>query len=190
MATGSKGSSPDPCFLSILGGMASFHAMINSSVHVVMYLYYGLSALGPVAQPYLWWKKHMTAIQLVRGLMGLKLNPHYSLVPSFTQPVSYHPSLKPLFLFSSLPNLFFDPCPFLSQIQFVLVSLHISQYYFIPSCNYQYPLIIHLIWIYGTFFFVLFSNFWYHSYTKGKRLPRAGAVQQNGTPAITKVKAN
>lgn len=47
--------------------MGSFHAMINSSVHVVMYLYYGLSALGPVAQPYLWWKKHMTAIQLVRG---------------------------------------------------------------------------------------------------------------------------
>ncbi|KAI4580221.1 hypothetical protein MJT46_001589 [Ovis ammon polii x Ovis aries] len=119
------------------GGMASFHAMINSSVHVIMYLYYGLSALGPVAQPYLWWKKHMTAIQL---------------------------------------------------IQFVLVSLHISQYYFLPSCNYQYPVIIHLIWMYGTIFFVLFSNFWYQSYTKGKRLPRV--LQQNGVPGTTKVKAN
>uniref|UniRef100_A0A2K5CDN4 Elongation of very long chain fatty acids protein n=2 Tax=Platyrrhini TaxID=9479 RepID=A0A2K5CDN4_AOTNA len=119
------------------GGMGSFHAMINSSVHVIMYLYYGLSALGPVAQPYLWWKKHMTAIQL---------------------------------------------------IQFVLVSLHISQYYFMSSCNYQYPVIIHLIWMYGTIFFVLFSNFWYHSYTKGKRLPRA--LQQNGAPDIAKVKAN
>uniref|UniRef100_A0A4W2FBH2 Elongation of very long chain fatty acids protein 1 n=1 Tax=Bos indicus x Bos taurus TaxID=30522 RepID=A0A4W2FBH2_BOBOX len=119
------------------GGMGSFHAMINSSVHVVMYLYYGLSALGPVAQPYLWWKKHMTAIQL---------------------------------------------------IQFVLVSLHISQYYFLPSCNYQYPVIIHLIWMYGTIFFVLFSNFWYQSYTKGKRLPRVS--QQNGVPGTTKVKAN
>nr|XP_012631325.1 elongation of very long chain fatty acids protein 1 isoform X2 [Microcebus murinus] len=119
------------------GGMGSFHAMINSSVHVVMYLYYGLSALGPVAQPYLWWKKHMTAIQL---------------------------------------------------IQFVLVSLHVSQYYFMPSCNYQYPVIIHLIWMYGTIFFVLFSNFWYQSYTKGKRLPRV--LQQNGAPGIAKVKAN
>uniref|UniRef100_G1RTA3 Elongation of very long chain fatty acids protein n=1 Tax=Nomascus leucogenys TaxID=61853 RepID=G1RTA3_NOMLE len=119
------------------GGMGSFHAMINSSVHVIMYLYYGLSAFGPVAQPYLWWKKHMTAIQL---------------------------------------------------IQFVLVSLHISQYYFMSSCNYQYPVIIHLIWMYGTIFFVLFSNFWYHSYTKGKRLPRA--LQQNGAPGIAKVKAN
>uniref|UniRef100_A0A2K5CD71 Elongation of very long chain fatty acids protein n=1 Tax=Aotus nancymaae TaxID=37293 RepID=A0A2K5CD71_AOTNA len=121
----------------LTGGMGSFHAMINSSVHVIMYLYYGLSALGPVAQPYLWWKKHMTAIQL---------------------------------------------------IQFVLVSLHISQYYFMSSCNYQYPVIIHLIWMYGTIFFVLFSNFWYHSYTKGKRLPRA--LQQNGAPDIAKVKAN
>lgn len=77
---------------------------------------------------------------------------------------------------------------FWSQIQFVLVSLHISQYYFLPSCNYQYPVIIHLIWMYGTIFFVLFSNFWYQSYTKGKRLPRVS--QQNGVPGTTKVKAN
>ncbi|CAO2588709.1 Elongation of very long chain fatty acids protein 1 [Lemmus lemmus] len=88
------------------GGMGSFHAMINSSVHVVMYLYYGLSALGPVAQPFLWWKKYMTAIQLVRGLMNLKLNPQDSLVPFF-YPASLIPSFpKLLFLFSSLPNLF------------------------------------------------------------------------------------
>lgn len=42
--------------------------------------------------------------------------------------------------------------------------------------------------MYGTIFFVLFSNFWYHSYTKGKRLPRV--LQQNGAPGTTKVKAN
>uniref|UniRef100_A0A8D2MK30 Elongation of very long chain fatty acids protein n=1 Tax=Zonotrichia albicollis TaxID=44394 RepID=A0A8D2MK30_ZONAL len=47
------------------GGMGSFHAMINSMVHVVMYFYYGLSAAGPAFQKYLWWKKHITAIQLV-----------------------------------------------------------------------------------------------------------------------------
>lgn len=39
--------------------------MINSMVHVVMYFYYGLSAAGPAFQKYLWWKKHITAIQLV-----------------------------------------------------------------------------------------------------------------------------
>lgn len=47
------------------GGMGSFHAMVNATVHVIMYFYYGLSAAGPRFQKYLWWKKHMTAIQLV-----------------------------------------------------------------------------------------------------------------------------
>ncbi|XP_025062701.1 elongation of very long chain fatty acids protein 1 isoform X1 [Alligator sinensis] len=127
------------------GGMGSFHAMVNSMVHVVMYFYYGLSAAGPAFQKYLWWKKHITAIQL---------------------------------------------------LQFVIVSIHISQYYFMPSCNYQFPIFIHLIWIYGTIFFILFSNFWYQSYTKGKRLPKRAelAPLQNGATsslhANGKVKAN
>ncbi|XP_020499396.1 elongation of very long chain fatty acids protein 1a [Labrus bergylta] len=55
--------------------------------------------------------------------------------------------------------------------QFVLVSVHISQYYFMEKCDYQVPLWIHLIWMYGVFFFLLFSNFWIQSYIKGKRLP-------------------
>ncbi|KAM4642260.1 very long chain fatty acid elongase 1 [Discoglossus pictus] len=126
------------------GGMGSFHAMVNSMVHVIMYFYYGLSAAGPRFQKYLWWKKHMTAIQLV---------------------------------------------------QFVLVSIHISQYYFMPSCGYQFPIFIHLIWIYGTVFFALFSNFWYQAYTKGKRLPKDasatnGAVHQNGKSKNGKPKLN
>ncbi|XP_071773722.1 elongation of very long chain fatty acids protein 1b [Centroberyx gerrardi] len=103
------------------GGMGSFHAMVNSTVHIIMYFYYGLSAAGPRFQKFLWWKKYMTAIQL---------------------------------------------------IQFVLVSLHATQYYFMDSCDYQFPIIIHLIWMYGTFFFVLFSNFWVQAYIKGKRLPK------------------
>ncbi|XP_072517159.1 elongation of very long chain fatty acids protein 1b [Salminus brasiliensis] len=112
------------------GGMGSFHAMVNSVVHVIMYFYYGLSAAGPRFQKYLWWKKYMTAIQLT---------------------------------------------------QFVLVSLHATQYYFLSSCGYQMPLFIHLIWMYGTFFFILFSNFWYQAYVKGKRLPKnAEQLSLNG----------
>lgn len=49
-------------------------------------------------------------------------------------------------------------------------------------CDYQFPLIIHLVWMYGTFFFVLFSNFWVQAYVKGKRLPKQAMKQsQNGT---------
>lgn len=52
-------------FNSQAGGMGSFHAMVNATVHVIMYFYYGLSAAGPRFQKYLWWKKYMTGIQLV-----------------------------------------------------------------------------------------------------------------------------
>nr|XP_020462683.1 elongation of very long chain fatty acids protein 1-like [Monopterus albus]XP_020462684.1 elongation of very long chain fatty acids protein 1-like [Monopterus albus] len=122
------------------GGIGSFHAMVNSSVHVVMYFYYGLSAAGPRFQKYLWWKKYMTAIQLT---------------------------------------------------QFVLISLHATQYYFMDSCDYQFPVIIHLIWMYGTFFFVLFSNFWVQAYVKGKRLPKQNIKQcQNGTAVYTNGKTH
>ena len=61
------------------GGLGTFHALLNSIVHVIMYTYYGLTALGPSFQKYLWWKKYLTSIQLVRyggalvqlSLMGL-----------------------------------------------------------------------------------------------------------------------
>lgn len=69
------------------------------------------------------------------------------------------------------------------QIQFVLISLHISQYYFMEKCDFQVPMFIHLIWMYGTFFFILFSNFWIQAYIKGKRLPTAtkeAKLKQNG----------
>ena len=39
--------------------------MVNSSVHVIMYMYYGLAAMGPEMQKRLWWKKHITHYQLV-----------------------------------------------------------------------------------------------------------------------------
>ncbi|KAM8727220.1 elongation of very long chain fatty acids protein 1a isoform 1-T2 [Acanthopagrus schlegelii] len=114
--------------LTPVGGMGSFHALVNACVHVIMYFYYGLSAAGPRFQKYLWWKKYMTAIQLT---------------------------------------------------QFVLISVHISQYYFMKKCDYQNPLWIHLIWMYGTFFFLLFSNFWLQAYIKGKRPPPS-----NGSPKL------
>lgn len=51
------------------GGLGTFHALINSIVHVIMYIYYGVSALGPAYQKYLWWKKYMTSVQLVQFIM-------------------------------------------------------------------------------------------------------------------------
>jgi len=72
------------------------------------------------------------------------------------------------------------------QIQFVLVTVHISQYYFMEKCEFQVPLFIHLILIYGTFFFILFSNFWIQAYVKGKRLPVSieDKPKQNGITTV------
>lgn len=39
--------------------------IVNSFVHVVMYSYYFLAALGPGVQRYLWWKPYITRLQLV-----------------------------------------------------------------------------------------------------------------------------
>ena len=40
-------------------------AMVNAFIHVIMYTYYGMAALGPQFQKYLWWKKYLTRLQLV-----------------------------------------------------------------------------------------------------------------------------
>ncbi|XP_034026403.1 elongation of very long chain fatty acids protein 7a [Thalassophryne amazonica] len=122
------------------GGLGTFHALLNCVVHVIMYSYYGLTAMGPNYQKYLWWKKYLTTIQL---------------------------------------------------IQFVMVTSHISQYFFLNDCPYQFPIFIYIIALYGLIFLFLFLNFWYHAYTKGKRLPKVlqaqtwthhtnGVMQANG----------
>ncbi|XP_003964216.1 very long chain fatty acid elongase 5 [Takifugu rubripes] len=46
-------------------GHSFFGPTLNCFVHVVMYSYYGLSAI-PAVRPYLWWKKHITQLQLIQ----------------------------------------------------------------------------------------------------------------------------
>jgi hypothetical protein len=45
--------------------VAFFGASLNCFVHIVMYFYYMVSALGPEYRKYLWWKKYLTSLQLV-----------------------------------------------------------------------------------------------------------------------------
>jgi len=48
------------------GGHGTFIGVINSFVHIIMYSYYLLAALGPQYQKYLWWKKHITNLQMIQ----------------------------------------------------------------------------------------------------------------------------
>ncbi|XP_049875454.1 elongation of very long chain fatty acids protein AAEL008004-like [Pectinophora gossypiella] len=47
-------------------GHGTLFGIMNSFVHIVMYTYYLIAGLGPQYQKYLWWKKHVTTIQLVQ----------------------------------------------------------------------------------------------------------------------------
>lgn len=48
-----------------VGQQGALCGVLNSVVHSVMYSYYFLAALGPRMQPYLWWKKYLTRLQIV-----------------------------------------------------------------------------------------------------------------------------
>jgi len=48
------------------GGHGTLLGVVSSFVHIIMYTYYLLAAHGPTVQKYLWWKKHLTSLQLVR----------------------------------------------------------------------------------------------------------------------------
>ncbi|CAG0900249.1 unnamed protein product [Cyprideis torosa] len=48
------------------GGHSTFFGLLNTFVHIVMYFYYMLAAVGPSVHKYLWWKKYLTALQMVQ----------------------------------------------------------------------------------------------------------------------------
>ncbi|KAL1506188.1 hypothetical protein ABEB36_005595 [Hypothenemus hampei] len=53
----------------IPGGHGTLQNLINNFVHAVLYLYYMVAGMGPQYQKYLWWKKHLTTLQLVQFMI-------------------------------------------------------------------------------------------------------------------------
>jgi len=51
------------------GGHPTLLGLINTFVHIFMYTYYMLAAFGPHMQKYLWWKKHLTTMQIVQFII-------------------------------------------------------------------------------------------------------------------------
>ncbi|KAG5673961.1 hypothetical protein PVAND_003957 [Polypedilum vanderplanki] len=51
------------------GGHSTFFGLLNTFVHIIMYTYYLLTAMGPQYQKYLWWKKYLTALQMVQFIL-------------------------------------------------------------------------------------------------------------------------
>ncbi|CAL9696345.1 unnamed protein product [Knipowitschia caucasica] len=55
----------------VAGGQSFFIGLVNTFVHIIMYSYYGLAAIGPHMQKYLWWKKYLTSLQLTQFCLFL-----------------------------------------------------------------------------------------------------------------------
>jgi phosphatidylglycerophosphate synthase len=55
------------------GGHSTFFGLLNTFVHIVMYFYYMVAAMGPQYQKFIWWKKYLTAFQMVRSYLSLSL---------------------------------------------------------------------------------------------------------------------
>ena len=81
--------------------------IINGFIHVLMYSYYAMSALGPEWHKYLWWKKYMTQMQLIQFIVVF----HWFVLVYFKQtdlPVGYLAAMlgNAAFLFSLFLNFY------------------------------------------------------------------------------------
>lgn len=111
--------------------------MINSLIHVLLYSYYALAALGPHVAKYLWWKKYLTILQLVSA---------QPCAPTSTSQGQGY------------------TCPFFVQIQFS-VALLLGVNSIRSGCDFpmwmQYALVVYMV-----SFIVLFGNFYAQAYIK------------------------
>lgn len=124
-----------------------FCVMINSAVHVLVYSYYGLAALGPHMQKYLWWKRYLTIIQVVRSNV-LFLSLFQINIYSNTNIVIIYEICTPL------------------QIQFVAFTIHASVG-ILSGCD--HPLVTSWITLSNSIIQLsMFCNFYARSYLKSK----------------------
>ncbi|XP_061587237.1 ELOVL fatty acid elongase 8a [Cololabis saira] len=71
----------------VAGGQSFLIGLINSFVHIIMYLYYGMAALGPGMTKYLWWKRYLTSLQLLQ-FFTVTIHTSYNLISDCNFPDS------------------------------------------------------------------------------------------------------
>lgn len=111
-----------------------FEGVVNSFVHIIMYSYYLLAAMGPQYQKFLWWKKYITNMQMVKIWMNWLVK---------------NKSLK-----------FSNSCEF--QIQFCLAFIHSAQLVY-TDCGYPRWSVFFTL-PNAIFFYFLFNDFYRKSY--------------------------
>lgn len=123
------------CQFNFLGGHSTFFALLNTFVHIVMYFYYMVAAMGPRYQKYIWWKKYLTSFQMVCVV-------YWRWFLLYEMWLSYF---------------------FCVQLQFVAIFSHQLQLLF-RECNYPKSFMVWIA-IHGFLFLFLFSDFYKSNYT-------------------------
>ncbi|CAG2108147.1 unnamed protein product [Medioppia subpectinata] len=75
---------------------------VNSIVHTVMYSYYLVSSFGPWIQPYLWWKRYITRIQLLQFViygLALLISIYYGLTTDYPIALQWLATWQPFMFF-------------------------------------------------------------------------------------------
>lgn len=137
------------------GSHGTLLGVINAFVHVIMYSYYFLTSYRPELRDSLWWKKHITQIQLVSVIRPTTEIHSFSKSKekancgshSFNMCLQYH-------FFSS------D-----SQIQFGILVIHFMNPIFFFECGWPKTLSIIGV-IQNLFMFILFLDFYLKAYVK------------------------
>lgn len=158
-----------------------------------MYGYYGLAALGPQMQKYLWWKKYLTIIQMVCIPVCL----YFVCVKSadvywLPCPNPKHVTLKNILLYIHSARLFMVLLHYFTlvstfcvqQIQFHVTIGHAGHSLY-TGC--QFPAWMQWALIgYAVTFIILFANFYYHAYRgKPSSTHKGGKPVANGTSMVT-----
>lgn len=116
-----------------------------------MYFYYMLSAMGPEYQKYIWWKKYLTAFQMVSRNWCFR-------------PRNWCFNLRVhLIVYASIIFLIIH----ISQVQFICIFIHQFQLVF-TDCNYPKSFTV-WIGLHGILFLVLFSGFYKEKYVQTAR---------------------
>lgn len=124
------------------GSHGTLLGVINSYVHVIMYGYYFMTSYRPELKNSLWWKKHITQVQLVSK-------------NRFEMQISH---LK-------LNMVMFNALIFILQIQFGILVIHFLNPIIFFDC--QWPKYISLIGvIQNMFMFILFLDFYIKAYVR------------------------
>lgn len=122
--------------------------IINSFVHIVMYFYYFLAALGPNVQKYLWWKRYITVMQMVR-IIGNFFNEKMQIELSFE---------------SSF------------QVQFLIIFVYLATL-LAMDCEVHRGMSMYM-GVHTLIFIVMFSNFYRKAYLTGKSKLSLGSWSQ------------